>query len=211
MILQTTQFEAVAGFSDMDERLAIIQRREPESEHFFDALIVRDMETFGVIPCDGAEQYLQSMLEDKLPQQALQHSFYPHWIKDIAQLCWLFGGLMKTNQVSVWLGTNRGCRRYHTDNVPMRLVVTYSGRGTEWLPEEAANRDAYKAGAPNENILTDPNARQWLEPWDVGIFKGGQNGVLHRTPDDALYQRTLLLRIDHAEYWNRVYKNPDDE
>ncbi len=202
MALETFQMNDVVNFPDMDERLAIIHRDIPDSGAFFDTLLTRDVEIFGVVGCDSAEKDIQLLCKPSLPSHVIDHAFYSDWVIDMANMCRLFGELLKSDRVSLWLGTDRGCRRYHTDNVPMRLVVTYAGRGTEWLPEEAVNRTAYMAGEPNEAILTNPNARQWLEPWGVGIFKGGKNGVLHRTPDDALNQRTMLLRIDHADYWS---------
>ena len=64
-----------------------------------------------------------------------------------------FCDLQKRDTINIWIGTNRGCRRYHIDNVPQRLLVTYAGKGTEWLPEEAADRNAYEKGEPNEKII----------------------------------------------------------
>ena len=59
----------------------------------------------------------------------------------------------KTDSISMWLGSKRGCKRYHIDSVPQRLLVTYSGEGTEWLPDDAADKIAYLNGEPNEKIL----------------------------------------------------------
>ena len=59
----------------------------------------------------------------------------------------------KRKVVCLALETSRGCKRYHIDNVPMRLLVTYYGRGTEWLPSDAADYDAYYSGKNNKKIL----------------------------------------------------------
>ena len=206
MVLEIKNIEQAIGFPELADSLAIIRRNAPECEGFFDLLLERDFEVYGVAACDRAEDYVNELLRKALWSDVLHHRFFSHWIEDISLLCRLFGQLLNDSRISLWLGTNRGCRRYHIDNVPMRLVVTYAGRGTEWLPEEAVDREAYEAGLPNENILVKPNIRQWLEPWDVGIFKGGKDGVLHRTPDEAIYQRTILLRIDHANYWDDITK-----
>ena len=86
--------------------------------------------------------------------------------------------------------------RYHVDNVPNRLLVTYAGKGTEWLPEDASVRGAYARGEPNEKIIKDHSAKQFIEQWDVAIFRGGASGLLHRTPDPALQANSILMRLD---------------
>ena len=91
-----------------------------------------------------------------------------------------------------------GSARYHVDNVPYRLLVTYAGKGTEWLPEEASDRGAYARGEPNEKIIKDHSAKQFIEQWDVAIFRGGASGLLHRTPDPALQANSILMRLDRV-------------
>ena len=107
----------------------------------------------------------------------------------------------------MWLGSKRGCKRYHIDNVPQRLLVTYSGEGTEWLPDDAADKIAYLNGQSNEKILKNSKKKQFVNEWDIAIFKGGSEGLLHRTPDSALNKNSILLRLDHAYYWKNVYNN----
>ena len=63
----------------------------------------------------------------------------------------VFCDLQKRKTINIWIGTKSGCRRYHIDNVPQRLLVTYAGQGTEWLPNEAAYIIAYQNGEPNKN------------------------------------------------------------
>ena len=87
------------------------------------------------------------------------------------------------------------------------MLVTYAGKGTEWLPEEAADRKAFANGEPNEKIVKDKSALQFLKEWDVAVFCGGKNGLLHRTPDDALKEPSILLRLDHPSYWKNLLKH----
>ena len=47
----------------------------------------------------------------------------------------------------------------------------------QWLPDEAADWKAYSTGEPNEKIIKDPAARQYIGQWDVAIFRGGQHGL----------------------------------
>ena len=88
--------------------------------------------------------------------------------------------------------------------VPIRLLVTYAGRGTEWLPDAAADRQAFEDGMPNKLILRDPSAIRFVDGWDVAIFRGGSKGLLHRTPDAALNGTSILMRLDRKDFWNNI-------
>ncbi len=93
--------------------------------------------------------------------------------------------------------TNNACRRWHQDSVPLRLITTYVGPGTEWVaPEHSqsvlANADADSAFA------------QSLKPFDVGLFRGRgfpgqaqQSGIVHRSPRiEGLGLTRLVLVLD---------------
>lgn len=83
-----------------------------------------------------------------------------------------------------------GCRPFHLDNVPVRLVTTYSGEGTQrvWgnYAAEAKDRHHIYEGAV-----------------EVGLFRGLQSTgvrILHRSPpqlDVALSH--LVAVIDAAQ------------
>ena len=85
-------------------------------------------------------------------------------------------------------------------------MVTYAGQGTEWIPDEAADRNAYYNGEPNENIIKDKSATKYIDKWDVAIFRGGSNGLLHKTPKTALKTSSVLMRLDYSKYWDRIFK-----
>jgi hypothetical protein len=61
---------------------------------------------------------------------------------------------------------------------------------------------------PNELILKDPSARQFVGIWDVAIFRGGPKGILHCTPDDALNGASILMRLDREDFWENVMGQP---
>ena len=124
----------------------------------------------------------------------------------MANAIMLFCDTQKSDSVSFWLSSERGCRRYHIDNVPLRMLITYTGKGTEWLPDKVADRRAFANGEPNEMIVRDPKELQFMKPWDVAVFRGGEKGLLHRTPDDALNGLSILLRLDHPSFWDNVHK-----
>ena len=119
-------------------------------------------------------------------------------------VCKSFCELENIKDVAFWLGTKRGCSRYHVDNVPKRLLVTYAGRGTEWIPDMAADRTAFESGEPNEHIVKDTSALRHIRQWDVAVFRGFREGILHRTPDEALNGPSILLRLDHSSFLKKI-------
>jgi hypothetical protein len=82
------------------------------------------------------------------------------------------------------------CRRFHVDYQHLRMICTYQGPGTEWLTDDQANRAAYAAGAPNEDIIRFGAPSRFETSW-VGFMKddgfpgnrGG--GFMHRSPSLA--------------------------
>nr|WP_295708924.1 DUF1826 domain-containing protein [uncultured Halomonas sp.] len=97
------------------------------------------------------------------------------------------------------------CPRFHCDNLPARMVTTYFGPGSEWLPEHAINREGL--GAPNPNrpdIATDASAIQRLLPGDIALLKGSgwegceAHGLVHRSPALEHGSKRLLMSIDPA-------------
>ncbi|MHA7872702.1 MAG: DUF1826 domain-containing protein [Hyphococcus sp.] len=72
-----------------------------------------------------------------------------------------------------------GCRRFHLDNVVMRLVVTYAGPGTQWVAPTFAS----VARAQQQNYAGPLNC---IGSGDVAIFRGKKSDaadlVLHRSP-----------------------------
>ena len=129
---------------------------------------------------------IKGLLADLIPRDLQSDPFYARWLADMAAICDVFCDLAGDRSISFCLSTKRGCHRYHKDNVPMRLLVTYAGQGTEWLPDEAVDRAAYTKGEPNELIVKDPSSKRFIDEWDIAVFKGGNGGLLHRTPDEAL-------------------------
>ena len=124
----------------------------------------------------------------------------------MAKMCNIFCTILESNSISFFLGTSRGCSRYHIDNVPMRLLITYFGQGTEWLPSDNADYNAYYRGEGNNKILKNAEKRMYIKSWDVSIFKGGKKGILHRTPDSALKSPSLLMRLDHSSFLDDIEK-----
>ena len=99
----------------------------------------------------------------------------PALTEDMVMLARRFAGVMACTSVDLRLDLVRGdaCRKFHADFVPARLVTTYLGPGTDWLPDGAA----------------DEAAARRLAAGAVGLFKGRtwptQTPIIHRSPPIA--------------------------
>ncbi|MGZ3420585.1 MAG: DUF1826 domain-containing protein [Polyangiales bacterium] len=128
----------------------------------------------------AAPNYVGALLED---------------MKELAQLCdRLLGDRPRT--VGLAVVVDDSCRKFHVDRRDVRLLCTYVGPGTEWVPNGAGNRAALASDAPdvetaNRAIVPDQRAiRRMLTGW-VGLLRGEScesnagNGVVHRSPPIA--------------------------
>ena len=110
------------------------------------------------------------------------------------------------------------CPRFHTDNVKCRLVTTYYGPGTQWLPNHLA--DTTKLGAGNEGLLDkdsglyfDEESIKQLNVGDIALLKGEGwegnkgKGLIHRSPHSNQIYRRLYMTIDFVELYFKIYEN----
>lgn len=96
------------------------------------------------------------------------------------------------------------CPRFHVDQVLVRMIVTYGGTGTEWLPEHAADRSLL--GRPladlRDDPLADPDEIQTAPPYAIALLKGEAwpgnqgHGSIHRSPHIEPPERRALLTLD---------------
>jgi len=128
---------------------------------------------------------------------------------DIAELVDMFCYLFELQQVGLRLTTldHAMCPRFHVDSVPCRLVTTYQGAATQWLPHQAVNRT--KLGKANKG-LSDEHSEVYqnltdicqLNTGDVALLKGerwegNENaGLVHRSPAVNEGERRFLLTLD---------------
>lgn len=207
-IFKTADLNALPEFPKREDQLAIVERQSPEdAEAFFQQLMQEPFGIAGQVRKASAVSDIKDILEDEIPAELQSDPFYEHWVSDMAEVCRSFCDTQGSEAVGFWLGSERGCRRYHIDNVPLRALVTYAGTGTEYLPDEAADRRAFAEGAPNEKIIKDPSAIRFMKAWDVAVFRGGSEGLLHRTPDTALKGPSIMMRLDHPSFWENILKH----
>ena len=124
-------------------------------------------------------------------------------IADLALAFTMLDGHRGAVRVRLEALTHNGCSRWHADAIGLRLLCTYRGPGTEFLPLEggAAAARALPIGAPH-------HAMGRIATGAVAIMKGERHpgaagqGCIHRSPAAGPGQRArLLLCIDQPE-WN---------
>ena len=205
--VEKIDLDNILNTSKTKSYLTISERNSPIGfNDFFKKIIYKPFNINGNVFKKSSVNDIKDILEEKISVSAKNSIHYNYWINDMAKMSSIFCDIMGSIDISFSLGTSRGCSRYHIDNVPMRLLVTYYGQGTEWLPIDNADYGAYSKGKDNENILKDPKKRMYLKPWHVSIFKGGSEGILHRTPDSALKSPSLLMRLDHSTFLSDIEK-----
>jgi hypothetical protein len=131
--------------------------------------------------------------------------------KDIAELVDMFCYLFELKQTGLRLTTldRAMCPKFHVDRVPCRLVTTYQGTATEWLPHDAVDRTKLGRGSegkPDEEsgLFQDSGQIRQLSQGDVALLKGelweGNEGagLVHRSPQVPTDVRRLLLTLDFA-------------
>ncbi|BBI54157.1 hypothetical protein HORIV_65780 [Vreelandella olivaria] len=128
-------------------------------------------------------------------------------VEDMATIAEAVAFLFDTQTVGIRLRllNSAMCPRFHCDNLPVRMVTTYFGPGSEWLPEYAINREGLGAPHPDRpDIATDTSAIQRLAPGDIALIKGSgwvgceERGLVHRSPALENGSKRLLMSIDPA-------------
>ena len=129
-----------------------------------------------------------------------KHGNYPLLIDDMAGLIKAFQAVTKSVSFRVLLATidNNMCRKFHTDVNHLRMLCTYMGQGTMWVPSEGV-KEVINTGKRELHI--NPNHIQQTKAGDVIILKGALypdgNPILHRSPTiEESGEERLLLRID---------------
>jgi len=207
----TTSTVAVAdsdGLTAIHEpavNMCVWQRSLPETlAQFVDAVVLpRNIKR--VLTCAADAPAIDELLQE-LPMErgfALLRA-------DMLELAVRFAKLTSAQQLTLKLesfGSNL-CERFHVDWVPLRLICSYAGPGTEWLDNAAADR-AFLGPAAGDladeasGLLRPGAVVQRMERFAVALMKGERwpgnqgNGVLHRSPRIAgSGQRRVLFKID---------------
>ncbi|CAM2989255.1 MULTISPECIES: DUF1826 domain-containing protein [Vibrio] len=130
-------------------------------------------------------------------------------LENIVQLVDMFCCLFELEQVGLRLATLGGamCPRFHVDQVPCRLVTTYHGVATDWLPNHVLDRSKLGHGSNGQpdcssGLYREESDVQQLSCGDVALLKGGRwegneaTGLVHRSPSIESDQPRLLMTLD---------------
>ncbi|MEO1257247.1 MAG: DUF1826 domain-containing protein [Bacteroidota bacterium] len=137
--------------------------------------------------------------EQSLPQTATALK------EDIASMVRHFSVLTGSESLRLFLGriNSNMCRRFHTDINTLRLLCTYSGPGTLWLPNDNIDHQAMTRKGTDPGIAIDENKIQQVDAGEIVILKGavypGENtqACVHRSPTiEESGETRLLLRLD---------------
>jgi len=186
---------------DDGTNLAVWQRQLPAHIHDF-ATMVLSMDQ------PVAESRVLDM-PDEQTQPALQGlaagfadlQGYEGFVADIAWLVSAFACLLGARRVGLRLRTldKAMCPRFHVDHVPVRLLTTYAGAGSQWLKEGAMDR---RCLAQPEAEPNDGQVIQQLRSGEVALVKGEKwhgnegFGLIHRSPSLAPGDRRLIVTLD---------------
>jgi hypothetical protein len=132
------------------------------------------------------------------------------WIRaDVAGLARALGERTGRRRVAVVCAVTDvdECRKFHVDWTGLRVIVTYSGLGTEWLADEGVDRAALGSHgddweSANRSIARDPSLIRRAAAGDVVALWGEAwpgrrgRGAVHRSPPvSASGGRRLLVKL----------------
>ncbi len=121
-------------------------------------------------------------------------------IADILKLASIFSQYAATETIRLIVESVHDvpCPKFHQDNVPLRLICTYVGAGTEWLENSNVNTHADCCGG---SLVRDKSRIQQLKPFEVALMKGklwpkNDMGIYHRSPKPQADQTRLVVKMD---------------
>ena len=124
---------------------------------------------------------------------------YDGFVADVSWLVSAFACLLGAKRIGVRLRLldKAMCPRFHVDHVPVRLITTYAGIGSQWLREGVMDRRTLgQADAePTERI-------EQIHCGEVALLKGTKwhgnegHGLIHRSPALKTDERRLILTLD---------------
>lgn len=121
---------------------------------------------------------------------------------DIVELVEMFSDLFGCSRVGLRFTTLEKpmCPRFHVDRLGCRLITTYAGVATEWLPH--AYVDRARLAGQEAGLCAREQDIQRLDPGDVALLKGEGwegnegRGIVHRSPAMPAGEKRLMLTLD---------------
>src|SRR5471030_243416 len=186
---------------DEGVNLAVWQRRLPGHIADFATLLLSLDEPLAEslsleMPDDEARPNLQGLASGFSDLEG-----YEGFLSDVSWLVSAYACLLGARRIGLRLRVldKAMCPRFHVDHVPVRLITTYAGVGSQWLKEGAINRAQLgrAEGEPQNAALI-----QQINEGDVALLKcerwtGNEGfGLVHRSPQPRAGERRLILTLD---------------
>ena len=162
-----------------------------------------DLQLRELISVKSAESQLKQILDADDASVELRH--------DVLELVDMFCCLFGLEKAGLRLATlNRAmCPRFHVDHVPCRLLKTYKGIATQWIPHDVVDRTKLgveRHDQPDElsGLFQSETDIENLQSGQVALLKGERwegnegAGLVHRSPSLDKGERRLLLSLDFA-------------
>ena len=193
--------KALTGILDDGVNLALWQRQLPAQIADFGRLLLSLNEPLAEslsleMPGDDAEPNLHGLASGFSDLEG-----YEGFIADVSWLVSAFACLLGAQRIGLRLRVldTAMCPRFHVDHVPVRLITTYAGIGSQWLKEGAMDRR--QLGKPDAEP-EDNSLIQQITSGEVALLKGEKwhgnegFGLIHRSPQPAPGERRLILTLD---------------
>ena len=193
--------KALTGILDDGVNLALWQRQLPAHITDFGRLLLSLNEPLAEslsleMPGEDAEPNLHGLASGFSDLEG-----YEGFIADVSWLVSAFACLLGAQRIGLRLRVldTAMCPRFHVDHVPVRLITTYAGIGSQWLKEGAMDRRQLgkpEAEPPDESLI------QQISSGEVALLKGEKwhgnegFGLIHRSPQPASGERRLILTLD---------------
>ena len=184
-----------------DVNLAVWQRQLPEHLAAFAGSLLAQgeplAESLSIELADPqAEPALNGLLSgySDLPGQAA-------FLADVAWLVQAYACLLDAKRIGLRLRALDGamCPRFHVDHVPLRLITSYAGPGSQWLAEGELPRQLLGG---SQALLSEGAVVEQIGCGHVALVKGERwvgnegRGLIHRSPALPAGERRLLLTLD---------------
>ena len=193
--------EIMTRILDEDVNLAIWQRQLPVHIVDFGALLLSlDEPLADAIVIDMPNEKAQPDLTG-LAARFNDLEGYAGFIADVSWLVSAYACLLGAKRSGLRLRAldKAMCPRFHVDHVPVRLITTYAGIGSQWLQEGVMERrqlGQVQAEPARAELIQQINAGE------VALLKGEKwqgnegAGLIHRSPALAPGERRLILTLD---------------
>jgi len=195
------QVEVFGEVLDAHVNLAVWQRRlPPATAAFATALLAREEALAESRVLELAHSESPVELGDLL-QGYGELPGHAAFIADVAWLVSAFACLLDAQRIGLRLRVldKAMCPRFHVDHVPLRLITSYAGVGSQWLREGVMTRR--RLGDPAAEPVDEARIER-AAAGHVLLAKGEKwignegGGLIHRSPQLPAGARRLLLTLD---------------